>query len=279
MKKVGFIDYYLNEWHADNYPTWLKEASNGEYQVQYCWGEIDCPRVGGLTNAEWAEKNGIVLCSSQEEVIEKSDVLVVLAPDNPETHERLCRLPLMSGKRTYVDKTFAPDSETAKRIFEIAEQHNTPCITTSALRFADEYRDLDINKITGIASVGSGDFDIYCIHQIEPIVMLLGTNVEWIQAVSVGNLNTFLLQYYNGVTVSISCINPGSPFQMSFNFSDNTSKMMTVESDIFKNMMLALVHFFETGEEIVPHEETLAVMRIREKIVEAYKHPGQRIPI
>lgn len=25
MKKIGFIDYYLSEWHANNYPIWIKE--------------------------------------------------------------------------------------------------------------------------------------------------------------------------------------------------------------------------------------------------------------
>ena len=29
MKTVGFIDYYLDEYHANNYPQWLKDASKG----------------------------------------------------------------------------------------------------------------------------------------------------------------------------------------------------------------------------------------------------------
>ena len=33
---------------------------------------------------------------------------------------------MLSGKPTYVDKTFAPDFETAKRIFEIAEKVGIP---------------------------------------------------------------------------------------------------------------------------------------------------------
>ena len=69
MIKIGFIDYYLDEWHANNYPAWIKEASEGEMEVCYCYGEIDAPN--GLTNAEWAEKFGVTLCSSIDEVIEK----------------------------------------------------------------------------------------------------------------------------------------------------------------------------------------------------------------
>lgn len=38
MKTVGIIDYYINEWHADNYPAWLEEANRElgtDYQVKY----------------------------------------------------------------------------------------------------------------------------------------------------------------------------------------------------------------------------------------------------
>ena len=30
MKKIGFIDYYLDEWHANNYPGFFKEAADGQ---------------------------------------------------------------------------------------------------------------------------------------------------------------------------------------------------------------------------------------------------------
>ena len=27
MKSIGFIDFYLSEWHANNYPIWLSEVN------------------------------------------------------------------------------------------------------------------------------------------------------------------------------------------------------------------------------------------------------------
>ena len=27
MKHIGFVDYYISEWHANNYPAWFKEAA------------------------------------------------------------------------------------------------------------------------------------------------------------------------------------------------------------------------------------------------------------
>ena len=115
MMRIGFIDYYLDEWHANNYPKMLKEASDGEMQVSCAYGMIDSP-IGGLTTDAWCEKMGIPRAHTIEEVIAGSDALVVLSPDNCEMHETLCPLPLASGKPTYIDKTFAPDGAAARRI-------------------------------------------------------------------------------------------------------------------------------------------------------------------
>ena len=54
--KVGFIDYYLDEWHANNYPAWIKEASNGEMEVTLAYGLIE--KNGQMTLAEFRDALG-----------------------------------------------------------------------------------------------------------------------------------------------------------------------------------------------------------------------------
>ncbi len=56
--KIGFVDYYLDEWHANNYPALIKEVSGGEMEVAYAYGHIDSP-IGGMTTDEWCAKYGI----------------------------------------------------------------------------------------------------------------------------------------------------------------------------------------------------------------------------
>ena len=35
MKTVGFVDYYINEWHANNYVGWIRNAAEklGEHSL------------------------------------------------------------------------------------------------------------------------------------------------------------------------------------------------------------------------------------------------------
>ncbi len=277
MVKIGFIDYYLDEWHANNYPAWIKETSDGEMEVSYCYGEIDAPNK--LTNAQWAEKYGVELCATIDELIEKSDVLCVLAPNNPETHERLSEKALMSGKTTYIDKTFAPDLETAKRIFEIAEKYNTPCMTASALRYAEEYESINGEDIKSLASVGGGEPDVYVIHQIEPLVMLCGTKPTRVRNTLTPETPIYTVEFENGKKASLVCSKAYCSFMMTFNFTDGTAKFVTVKSDFFKNFIKNLCVFYKTGEVLIPHEQTLAIMAIREACIEARNCPDTWVEV
>ena len=272
MKKIGFIDYYLDEWHANNYPQLIKEVSGGELEVTCAYAVIDSP-IGGMTTDAWCEKYGIPRCYSIEEVIEQSDLLVVLSPDNCEKHEELCQIPLRSGKPTYIDKTFAPDYETAKRIFDIAEASGTPCYSTSALRFADEYKDIDRSKVTAITSVGPLGFETYAIHQLEPIVMLMNEKVKRVMYIPGQKWYSAVLEFADGRMATLAGFMDGAPFQMSI-ASSAGNKTITVESDFFHNFIVELCDFFLNGTAKVPHEETLTIMAVRGAVLKAHETPN-----
>lgn len=122
MKKIGFIDYRIDEWHANHYPEWIKNAAEAlklDYTVAYAYASENAP--DGRTTEEWCRDFGVERCHSIDEVCQKSDVLLVLAPSNPETHLGFAKAVLPSGKPTYIDKTFAPDTATALEIFALAE--------------------------------------------------------------------------------------------------------------------------------------------------------------
>lgn len=268
--KIGFIDYYLDEWHANNYPRFIKEATGGEMQVTLAYGHIDSP-IGGRTTAKWCEDMGIPQAKTIEEVCEKCDAIIVLSPDNCEMHEELCQKPLRTGKRVYVDKTFAPDYPTAKRIFDIAEQNGTPCYSSSALRYADEYR--DIGAVDAIASWGPYGFETYAIHQLEPIMMLTKSRPTEVCYVPGKRSYTLTIRFEDGRVATLTGFDADSPFMMNI-AQDEGCKVINVQSDYFHNFIMNMVGFFKTGNGAVPHEETLNIMAVRGAGLEASKHPG-----
>lgn len=278
MKTVGFIDYYLDEFHANNYPKWLNEVSNGELVVKYAYAKIDSP-IGGMTTDEWCEKYGIQRVDTIEELIEKSDCLNVLSPDNPEMHEELCELALKSGKRVYIDKTFAETKASAEKIFAIAEEHGTPCFSASALRFATEYADIDRNEVAGLVSVGPGMLSNYSIHQIEPIVALMGPDALRVRFVGTEQLPAADIEYKDGRVAHFSHHGWGCPFAMTIDMKDGTVKRVEVTSDYFNLFVKSMAAFFMGEEPTVSHADTIGVIALREAVIKASQTPGEWVNV
>lgn len=273
MMKIGFIDYYLDEFHANKYPAWIEKASGGQMKVAYAYGLRD--KEGGLTNAEWSERYGVQLMDTIDEVVALSDGLIVLSPDNPEYHEPLSELALRSGKPTYIDKTFAPDRATALRLIDLAKQHGTPMYSTSALRFAEEYTDIDHSKVEIISSWGPGTYANYSIHQIEPVVTLMGSKPERIMAIGTESSPSVLVDYGGGRQATIRHFAGECPFTMAVQSSAGLMKLIKIESNFFGAFIDNLVRFFESGVPAVDAQETVAVITLIEYGARAMQAPYQ----
>lgn len=275
MKKIGFIDYVLDEWHANNYPSMIEKATNGAYKVCYAYGHVEPAEDSGLkTNEEWAKEQGVELLESIEEVIEKSDCLVVLSPDNPEMHEELCKLPLQSGKPTYVDKTFAPDKETAIRIFEHADAHNTPCWSSSALRFSEELEEIDTTNIYKVYSEGPASLEVYSIHQIEPIIRLMNARATRIMFLGDKEHPSLIIGFEDGRYAQMYHRDDKTmSFRLTIVDEANKAKHYEIQSDYFGRFIKAMLQFFETAKAPVTHEQTIDVIAVRTAAIKACETP------
>ena len=271
MKTIGFIDYYISEWHADNYPGWIKETCEKmglDYKVTYAWAKKDISEYNGKTTDEWCKEFGIEKCLTAKELCEKSDYIIILAPSNPEQHLPLVEetFPHAQGKRIYIDKTFAPDYETAKKIYELAEKYNIKFFSTSALRYADEIEGyIDCKK--AVTTGGGGNFEEYIIHQVEMIIKTIGTDLLRAKTVATENGNLCEIEFKNGKVAQMN-------FAPNFGFTirlekDGKETELKIASDFFKNLMKKIVLFFENGQVDFEKEQTLAVMKLREAVIKS----------
>jgi hypothetical protein len=232
--------------------------------VAYAWAQTDKP--GGLDTRGWCEKYKVTPLGSIEEVVEKSDYLIVLSPDNPEHHEALADLALRSGKPTYVDKTFSPDLASGARMFALAEQYHTPMFSSSALRFAKElagFPDARVNRETleTVATLGPGVFANYAVHQLEMIVALMGAGAKRVKSLSAEHALMLMIEYAGGRKAWMQQL-PRMPFQLSLTLRDGDGVVIPDCSDIFPRLVHATLDFFESGKPPVLKEETLEIMAL-----------------
>lgn len=280
MKKIGFVDLYISEWHADNYPGWITEVSKQlglEYEVAYAWAEQEISPVDGLTTDAWCEKMGIGRCATLAELCEKSDCIVVLAPSNPEAHLRLAQGVLPYGKRTYIDKTFAPDLETAQEIFALAEKYSTPFFSTSALRCADELAMFQGAKNL-IVTGGGSNLEEYCVHIIEMAVKVLQTPAKEVKVERIGSQRICTVVTETGEKAAL-IYSRKLPYRLAAETAEGKAIGQQVSSEFFKNLMADILRFFESGELPFDGKETLEVMRLRDAILKADRQEGRWVKL
>ena len=279
-KQIGFIDYHLDEWHANNYPAWFRTAARAdEFELGYAWEESPATKEGGIPQAEWCKKFDMKSASSLEEVVEKSDCICVLAPSNPEVHARLAKIPLESGKPLYIDKTFAPDKATAESFFATARAHGTPLMSSSALRYGSEFQAVlqkkDLPPTRFVLAIGGGrPFQEYSIHQIEMVVAALGTGAKCVHRTTTGSMPHYVIEYADGIRSAMLTYDRHSDFMVLLQ-GDRAPDAIPSSSRTFENLIDAMLEFFATGVSPIPAEETIEIAAIRAAAIQAENAPGK----
>lgn len=275
-KTIGFIDYYISEWHANNYPEWIKNASAElceDLSVKYVWAEEDVSPVDGATTAEWCEKFGAEQCATIAELCERADFICILAPTNPEKHLAYAREAFKCGKTTYIDKTFAPDYATAREIFDLAEKYGTPFFTTSALRYATELEDFIGAK--RVATSGSGsNFDEYIIHQAEMVIKTLDTAPLKVKVETVGEDAYECAVILEGGKEASIAFSPRLPYAIGTDTPD-----VMIGSQYFKLLIADILRFYLSGTVSFDKAQTLKVMKLREALIKGTCRKGEWIEI
>ena len=281
-KRIGFIDLYINNWHANNYPAWFRTAKRAdEFELGYAYEETPAP--GSPSLEDWCAKNGMRPAHDIETVVANSDCLCVLAPNNPEAHDRLAALPLAAGKPLYVDKTFAPDKATAARFFETARRHGTPLMSTSALRYGEEFvamrkRFGQTRPVHVTATGGGRSFGEYSIHQIEMVVVALGLGARSVVRLPGCATELYSVRYADGVRSALLTYNPKADFTLTA-FGEDRVDGAPGATNMFPHLIDAMLEFFATGASLVPEAETIEVAAIRAAALKAQSTPGVEIPV
>lgn len=270
MIKIGFADYYLDNWHANHYPQFLREtiARYGyDAQVTHAFAIHDRPPQGGVTTAQWCAERDIQPVGSMEELVDSADAIMVIAADDSRWHEEVCQVPLRSGKPVFADKTFAHDLAAGKRLFALAEKHGTPVFSSSAQRYCQDILDYQAahrSRPRFVSTVGPHSLDNYAVHQLEPIVALMGTGVKRLKAFSVGSQVTQLILDYGGGRLASFMQTPQPYAEFNFMVSDGETGKRLVSDDrnFYHNLSKSILDFFVHGICPVKKEETLEILAI-----------------
>lgn len=287
MLKIGFADYYLDNWHANHYPQFLREAAarwGYDVKITHAYGILDRPPKGGINTAQWCRERNIAPAGSMEELIAGVDAIMVIAADDSSCHEQVAELPLKSGKPVFVDKTFAHSLEAGRRMFALAQEHHTPVFSSSAQRYCQdilEWQKEHSERPRFISTVGPHSLDNYAVHQLEPIAALMGVGVKRLKAFAVGSAVTQLILDYGDGRLASFMQTPQPYAEFNFMVSDGETgkRLISDDGNFYHNLMKAILDFFVHGICPVEKEETLEILGIIDTARKARKQPDVWFPV
>ena len=132
--------------------------------------------------------------------------------------------------------------------------------------------------MTCIVSSAGGPIKNYIIHQIEPICVLMGTDVD--KAMFTGNMEcpTWLLHFADGRTADFRLMKGEITFSLKINHAE-TTEQLNIDDDFFQDFIAAMLHFFRTGDIPVCHQDTVNIMAIREACLKSMDIPCEWVAV
>lgn len=272
-RRIGFVDDDLNNFHANTY----LDTIQGPLAARN-WVVSGATALQQAAGAKWAEAKRVEYFASVDQLVETVDAVCILAPSTPATHLGLCEAVLPHGKPTFVDKTFAPDTATARKIFDLSARYSAPIQTTSALRTTDvqaAVRGLSGQLQAMAISAGGASFEEYGIHPVELAVSCLGADVQRMTGIGQSPHLAFLIEWTGGRTATIQ-FNAAShiPFSAMLSTDDTVQYVAVDDKTLFVDAAAAILDFFDAGRPQVPREETMAVLKILESAPDALTSRG-----
>jgi hypothetical protein len=257
--RIGFVDYKLENYHANVFLKAYRDALRDRGAIV-----AGCFALDADNGRAWAAHNDVPWFASVDAMNEHVDAFMVLAPSNPELHLKLAEMVLPLKKPTYIDKTFAPDLATAKKIFALGDEHQTPVQTTSALRYTNVQPAVKREELKHMITWGGGSsFGEYAIHPIELLISCMGPEATELMRRQSGEFSQLLISFSDGRTGVVNVYTKGdTPFAAAITTEKETKHLNVETSKIFINNAATVLDLFESRKPNIDRAETLIIRRI-----------------
>ncbi len=196
-------------------------------------------------------------------------VLVVDDTDGGGKHAELARPFIEAGMPVFIDKPMTTELVDAVALFDLAEQHNAPLMSCSALRFTVELAAIRdqvdaLGKLSSIVSVGPEEWFYYGVHAVELVGALTNDRPRMVHRYALDKEDVAVITYDSDLVVVVetlrdagylfSCSVYGENGHLSFDVNDGMG--------FYTNTMRAFTEMIETRVPPVTREQTLNVLSI-----------------
>jgi len=225
--------------------------------------------------AELKDKWGVVFVNTIEELCEKVDAVLLESVDG-RRHLAQVRPVFKAKKRVFIDKPFTASYADAKEIVRLSRESGVPFFSSSSLRFNDEIQSIKKSDkhggIIGAFTFGPEHFEPhhpdlfwYGIHAVEMLYTLLGPGCEKVTRVKTDSADTVTGTWKDGRVGTMRGLIQGRQDYgaVAFGMKALLATSVPFRSD-YRNLVIEIMKFFQTGVPPIPPDETLEIMAFME---------------
>lgn len=267
MQRLGLVG--VNTSHADAFSRIFNGDADtaaviDNARVTHIWGRDDVERTQQLATKH---DIGTIVADPGAMIGQVDGALIIDDTDGGATHAELARPFIEAGIPVFIDKPMTTVYADAVALFDLAEQHETPLLSCSALRFPvelDRERIAACGKLSSILTVGPEEWFYYGVHAVE----LLGTVTDdrpiAVHRHALDQKDVAVIEYETDLVAVVETLrDAGYLFHCSvFGETGHTSFDVNDAMGFYSNEMREFVKMVETRQAPLTREQTLDVMAI-----------------
>jgi len=225
--------------------------------------------------AELKDKWGVAFVNSIEELCDRVDAVLLESVDG-RPHLSQVRPVFKAKKRVFIDKPFTASYADAREVVRLSRESGVPFFSSSSLRFNDEVQTVRKSDkhggIMGAFTFGPEhlephhpDLFWYGIHAIEMLYTLLGPGCDKVTRIKTDSADTIVGTWKDGRVGTMRGLIEGQQDYGAVAFGKKAllATPVPMKSD-YRNLVVEIVKFFQTGVPPIPPDETLEIIAFME---------------
>ena len=257
----------------------------------YPGGSRDVPeswnRVAGYTK-EIQQKYGVEIVDSIDALLEKVDVVFLESVDG-RPHLDQVKPVFKAHKPVFIDKPVAGSLADALKIYRLAKESNTPCFSSSSLRFSPGILGMSQNsrvgKVLGCDAYGPCSLEAhhpdlfwYGVHGVETLFTIMGTG-----CVSVTRAHTKDTDFVTGVwkdgRIGTFRGTRAGKYDYGATVFGTAGTAPSGGYAGYEPLVVEICKFFKTGKPPVSAEETIEIFAFMEAADESKRQGGAPVTL
>lgn len=231
---------------------------------------------------ELRSKWGVEIVPDIASLCNKVDGVLLTSVDG-RPHLKEARQIFTCGKPVWIDKPLASTLEDAREIARSARESGVKWWTSSSLRFTGMITRLKVEGITGAMTWGPGPFEEhhhldlswYAIHPIEMLYALMGPGCVEVTRTYTEGADVIAGRWKDGRIGTVRAARPYGPYGAVV-FRGREALQSDPNAPVgYRDMVVEIVRFFQTGVVPVPVEESLEIFAFMDAALRSKQSGGQ----